>query len=154
MVLQKQLAWALFVVVINIRVFSANITDFGLFCFISYFQFTPPPPFPSSESQYDHERLNGHTAPFTFGIWGKVGLVFVWFLPWFLVFVIACFFFVCLEFQIFRFVISTFMPMFFLATFPSDAVLQKRLARALFVLLLSTLLCYQPTELIWAFFLS
>ena len=29
--------------------------------------------------------------------------------------------------------------------------LQKRLARALFVLLLSTLACYQPTELIWAF---
>ena len=32
-----------------------------------------------------------------------------------------------------------------------DAVLQKRLAWALFVLLLSTLVCCQPTELIWAF---
>ena len=31
----------------------------------------------------------------------------------------------------------------------SDAVLQKRLAWALFVLLLSTLVCYQPTELIF-----
>ena len=34
-----------------------------------------------------------------------------------------------------------------------DAVLQKRLAWALFVLLLSTLVCCQRTELIWAFFL-
>ena len=33
-----------------------------------------------------------------------------------------------------------------------DAVLQKRLAWALFVLLLSTLVCCQPTELIWASF--
>ena len=32
-----------------------------------------------------------------------------------------------------------------------DAVLQKRLAWALFVLLLSTLVCCQPTELIWVF---
>ena len=31
-------------------------------------------------------------------------------------------------------------------------MLQKRLAWALFVLLLSTLVCCQPTELIWAFF--
>ena len=33
-----------------------------------------------------------------------------------------------------------------------DAVLQKRLASALFVLLLSTFVCCQPTELIWIFF--
>ena len=33
-----------------------------------------------------------------------------------------------------------------------DAVLQKRLALALFVLLLSTLMCCQPTELILGFF--
>ena len=32
-----------------------------------------------------------------------------------------------------------------------DAALQKRLAWALFVLLLSTLVCCQPTELIWVF---
>ena len=32
-----------------------------------------------------------------------------------------------------------------------DVVLQKRLAWALFVLLLSTLVCCQPTELIWGF---
>ena len=32
-----------------------------------------------------------------------------------------------------------------------DAVLQKRLVWALFVLLISTLMCCQPTELIWGF---
>ena len=35
-----------------------------------------------------------------------------------------------------------------------DAALQKRQAWALFVLLLSTLVCCQSTELIWAFFVS
>ena len=70
---------------------------------------------------------------------------FVYFKLWLLVFVIACFFFV--EFQIIQFVIS-----FVLRTLEWwDAVLQKRLAWALFVLLLSTLVCCQPTELILGF---
>ena len=59
-------------------------------------------------------------------------------------------------------IISTFTPIFFIeisfVLLPPpplewwDAVLQKRLAWALFVLLLSTLVCCQPKELIWAFF--
>ena len=71
--------------------------------------------------------------------------------------------FFCLEFQIIWFVISTFTPIYlkFPLFYPPplvlrtlewwDAVLQKRLAWALFVLLLSTLVCCQPTELIWVF---
>ena len=41
---------------------------------------------------------------------------------------------------------------FVVLSYPPDAVLQKRPAWALFVLLLSTLLCCQPTELILCFF--
>ena len=62
---------------------------------------------------------------------------------WFLVFVFACFF-VCLEFQIIRFVINTLTPIFFILCFTPPPFL--------FVLLLSTLVCYQPIELILGFF--
>ena len=58
-------------------------------------------------------------------------------------------------------IISTFTPIFFIeisfVLLPPpplewwDAVLQKRLAWALFVLLLLTLVCCQPTKLIWCF---
>ena len=65
------------------------------------------------------------------------------------IFVVACFFilFVCFEFQIIRFVISTFTPIFFIDI--SFVLLMgcgaaKATDRALFVLLLSTLVCYQP----------
>ena len=43
--------------------------------------------------------------------------------------------------------IQPFFQLFFITT----PFLQKRLAWALFVLLFSTLMCCQPTELIWAF---
>ena len=79
------------------------------------------------------------------------------FYHWLLVFVFACFLF--LEFQIIRFVISTFTPILFteIPSFCSPPPLLyagvMRCGTSLgFILLLSTLVCCQP-ELIWVSFL-
>ena len=147
--LQKRLAWALFVLLL-VCVFSQQSWFWLFFCFINFPILLPPlrpsflqtlrgqfwrtfgqmwssPAMTTRDAGWRHEHQRGWEWREESEIWGGGGIRGGPPPPQ-----------------------ESIILFNFFGRWKWDAVLHKRLAWALFVLLLSTLVCYQPTELIWA----